>query len=197
MDSPVLQSIKVVGTEYSFHTEHIQDLADALARSTDSQLVSLDIEPNLDLESLKALSEGLWTNTSVKYINVSFLGESQQERDGGVMVVADLLKYNRTLTKVINHMHTSVTISSSKPTDYMLSALHTNMTIQEIRFFKEENMFWATKEALLKRNLGYDMGYKRENNDPTNILYKGYENVASSLAAVDWRLCGGFYNNKS
>merc|ERR1712087_461801 len=123
------------------------------------KLLTLDMAPEIDPSSWGYLSEALQTNRTVQFLRVTCHGDGENPKttDGIALDMAQLIRTNRTLTHAINFANKSLVVSSAA-SGAVIEAIQTNDNLLEFNFFKEDPMFWASKEAILKRNSGFGEG---------------------------------------
>jgi hypothetical protein len=148
-----LQTLKVISGNFSLDHGLVQGLADQLAAN--QCLLALDLEPPITGGAAFALlTTALRSNTTLQSLRVTFSGDMDETHLAAVEL-GQLIEVNQTLRHISNHCQDTVQVTS-RTTQLLLQALHSNYALREFNFFVEEPIFWVAKEALLKRNETYD-----------------------------------------
>merc|ERR1712139_507570 len=123
------------------------NLADAISETRhQTQLVTLDMAPEMDPSSWGYLAEALQANRSVQFLRITCYGDAENSKstEGIAFDLAQLIRSNRSLTHAMNFASKSLVVSSTASTA-VIEAIQENDNLLEFDFFKEDPIFWATK----------------------------------------------------
>jgi hypothetical protein len=136
MNSKSIQTLRVTSKTTDLAKSHMRTLIYGLG--SNQTLTTLDLVPQMSIEHFRSLCSALKENRRLECLRVSLKLTTSEDSQVAAIELANLLKVNRSLVTVWNHLHEESLEPNHVGKRVLQEAFRKNSVIKEIRLHQED-----------------------------------------------------------
>ncbi|KAG7338185.1 hypothetical protein IV203_026050 [Nitzschia inconspicua] len=136
MNSKSIQSLRITSKKTELAKSHVRTLIYGLG--SNHTLATLDLAPEMSIEHFRSLCSALKENRRLECLRVSLALASEEDSQVAAIELASLLKVNRSLVTVWNHLSEGSLPPNHVGKRVLQEAFRKNSIIKEVKLYQED-----------------------------------------------------------